>query len=445
MQNEKELIQDCLRGNTEAFSTLVKKYQIQVLRRARTIVRNDADAQDIAQKTFVKAYLNLHTLKRHEKFKNWLFSIVTNESKLWLRDQHSDFVFADSAVFKQNPEEHLVQKELVDTVLQAIDRLPENERRIIEAHLDGKSNQQIAQEQGMSYKAMTHRLYGAKRRVLAQIKRLMMIFPPVPTKIYLKKGIIISMKVESITKIGIGVLGIGLGGWILFNLVSPLGEKTPDSSIRTYMLPDRPKQQSTDASTIKPNQMAPHEKADLIMRIPSDKPLTEDKLSVEEWREFEDLLDELETALSNSPQQDAELEPSEPVGESDVSQQYEALENLIKERISLVRERQRALYEMERAGFIDYMLNGNPVFTYDEGEEILFDALFQTFKASKRSLSRNTSAIVEIFPDAIANVQYDENGVAFVVGGMKLDFGRIERALGRSLPYAQELLWLETD
>ncbi len=445
MQNEKEIIQNCLCGNTEAFGALVKKYQIRVLQRARAIVKNDAEAKDIVQETFVKAYLNLHTLKRHEKFKNWLFSIVTNESKLWLRDQHSDFVLADSAMFKPNPEEHLVQKELVNAVLQAIDRLPEKERQIIEAHLEGKSNQEIAQEQGVSYKAMTHRLYGAKRKVLERIKRLIMIFPPVPTKIYLKKGAVISMKIGSVTKIGIGVLGIGLGGWILFNLVSPSGEQTPDSSIRTYLLPDRSKQQSIDTSTIQSNQTAPHEKTDLVVITPSDEPSAEDELSVEEWNEFEDLLTELETALSKSAQQDAELELSEPVGESDISQQYAALEDLIKECISLVRKRQKALYEMERAGFIDYMSNGNPVFTYDEGEEILFDALFQTFKSSKRSLSRNTSAIAELFPDAIANMQYDENGVAFVVGSTKLDFRRIEQALGRPLPYAQELLWLETD
>ena len=42
MQNEKELIQSCLRGNREAFGPLVKKYQTQVLRRVRAIVNRES-------------------------------------------------------------------------------------------------------------------------------------------------------------------------------------------------------------------------------------------------------------------------------------------------------------------------------------------------------------------------------------------------------------------
>ncbi len=249
MQNEKELIQSCLRGNREAFGPLVKKYQTQVLQRARAIVNNDADAKDIAQQTFLKAYLNLHTLKKHEKFKSWLLSIATNESKLWLRDRRNETVLPDSAVSKQNLEEELIQKELVDSVFQAIDQLPEQERQIIEAHLDGKSNQQIAQEQGLSYKAMTHRLYGAKRKVLERIKKLIAVFPPVPAKIYLKKGAVSIMKVGIVTKSGIGILGIGLGAVILFTFFPPSGEKTPERAIETSPQQVQTKQQSTGVSS----------------------------------------------------------------------------------------------------------------------------------------------------------------------------------------------------
>ena len=249
MQNEKELIQSCLRGNREAFGPLVKKYQTQVLQRARAIVNNDADAKDIAQQTFLKAYLNLHTLKKHEKFKSWLLSIATNESKLWLRDRRNETVLPDSAVSKQNLEEELIQKELVDSVFQAIDQLPEQERQIIEAHLDGKSNQQIAQEQGLSYKAMTHRLYGAKRKVLERIKKLIAVFPPVPAKIYLKKGAVSIMKVGIVTKSGIGILGIGLGAVVLFTFFPLSGEKTPEQSIEPASQQVQTKQQSTGVSS----------------------------------------------------------------------------------------------------------------------------------------------------------------------------------------------------
>ena len=83
--SDEELVRRALAFDTEAFDMLVKRYQDAVYGMAVHIVKNFADAQDIAQDVFLTAYQNLHSLKRYASFASWLRGIVVNMCKMWMR------------------------------------------------------------------------------------------------------------------------------------------------------------------------------------------------------------------------------------------------------------------------------------------------------------------------------------------------------------------------
>ena len=73
------------RGDHSAFETLVRRYQNRVLNLARRIV-TDADAA-VAQETFIKAYQQLPRFRGKARFSTWLYRIIVNEARAYLRAQ----------------------------------------------------------------------------------------------------------------------------------------------------------------------------------------------------------------------------------------------------------------------------------------------------------------------------------------------------------------------
>jgi RNA polymerase sigma-70 factor (ECF subfamily) len=71
-----QTIARCLAGDREAYEMIVNKYQAGVLSLAWGILGNRAEAEDAAQETFFRAYLNLQNFDRARDFKNWLYAIA---------------------------------------------------------------------------------------------------------------------------------------------------------------------------------------------------------------------------------------------------------------------------------------------------------------------------------------------------------------------------------
>ena len=80
-----ELIQRVLSGDDAAFSVLVKKYQKQVHALAWRKIGDFHIAEEITQDTFLKAYMQLATLKEPQSFAGWLYVIAANRCTSWLR------------------------------------------------------------------------------------------------------------------------------------------------------------------------------------------------------------------------------------------------------------------------------------------------------------------------------------------------------------------------
>jgi len=83
--NEAELIQSVCAGDQEAFYELVRPYERMVYVTAISIVKNPADAEEVAQEAVLKAFSKLASFRAESKFSTWLVQITYNEAKMKLR------------------------------------------------------------------------------------------------------------------------------------------------------------------------------------------------------------------------------------------------------------------------------------------------------------------------------------------------------------------------
>jgi RNA polymerase sigma-70 factor (ECF subfamily) len=88
-QNENEaeaaMIASILAGNTQLYHDLIRPHERSVYMMALSFMKNEADAEDIAQEAFLKAFRNLSKFRAESKFSTWLISITLNEARSRLR------------------------------------------------------------------------------------------------------------------------------------------------------------------------------------------------------------------------------------------------------------------------------------------------------------------------------------------------------------------------
>ena len=144
--NESELIRRVKEGNVEAFHNLVRPYERAIFLAALSLVRNEADAEDVAQEAVLKAFKNLSRFRQEAKFSTWVIQITINEAKMKLRkdrrhlyesldegqqNEVGDYIPKDFADWREIPSEALEQSELRQALARALDSLPEKYRTVL--------------------------------------------------------------------------------------------------------------------------------------------------------------------------------------------------------------------------------------------------------------------------------------------------------------------------
>jgi RNA polymerase sigma-70 factor (ECF subfamily) len=76
-----ELVVEVLAGRTRAYAGLVERYHEPCLRLARHLLRNSADAEDVVQETFIRAYRGLGGYRERQTFRAWLYRILVNRCR----------------------------------------------------------------------------------------------------------------------------------------------------------------------------------------------------------------------------------------------------------------------------------------------------------------------------------------------------------------------------
>ena len=133
-------------GEMDAFYELVRPYQRALFVTAVALLKNEADAEEVAQEAVLKAFKNITRFRQEAKFSTWLIQICINEAKMKLRKERrhllesieegtqndeGDYIPKDFADWREIPSEALEQKELRDALLQAMESLPEKYRTVL--------------------------------------------------------------------------------------------------------------------------------------------------------------------------------------------------------------------------------------------------------------------------------------------------------------------------
>lgn len=144
--NESELIRRVKEGDVEAFHNLVRPYERAIFLAALSLVRNEADAEDVAQEAVLKAFKNLSRFRQEAKFSTWVIQITINEAKMKLRKDRrhlyesldegqqndgGDYIPKDFADWREIPSETLEQSELRQALARALASLPEKYRTVL--------------------------------------------------------------------------------------------------------------------------------------------------------------------------------------------------------------------------------------------------------------------------------------------------------------------------
>ena len=165
------------------FAILVRKYEEPFLRKARGIIKDEHEAEDIVQEAFTKIYLNAGKFKVMEgaQFSSWGYRILINtalthyakKKKSWERE-----VELDEEIWALIPDKNLKQfekKELEDLIASVLSRMPAPLAKALSSFfIDGKTQEEIAEAENLSVGAVKTRVHRAK----AEFKKVLETINP---------------------------------------------------------------------------------------------------------------------------------------------------------------------------------------------------------------------------------------------------------------------------
>ena len=122
-------------GERDLFEIIMRRYNQRLYRVTRSIVRNDAEAEDVVQDAYVRAYTNLAQYAGEAKFSTWLTRIAVNEGlrRLRKRGRSDDMerMASTTPVAAEGPEKHVSDREVRRIMESAIERLPSAYRSVV--------------------------------------------------------------------------------------------------------------------------------------------------------------------------------------------------------------------------------------------------------------------------------------------------------------------------
>jgi RNA polymerase sigma-70 factor (ECF subfamily) len=181
------LVRRVQRGERGAYDLLVLKYQHKVVKLVMRYLRNPADAEDVAQEAFVKAYRALPQFRGDSAFYTWLYRIAINTAKNALaarernpvsyeldlpnNDDSSDMV--GRLKDPETPEGLALTEEIRDTVNHAIEELPEDLRTaIVLRELEGMSYEEIAASMDCPVGTVRSRIFRAREAIDRRLREV---------------------------------------------------------------------------------------------------------------------------------------------------------------------------------------------------------------------------------------------------------------------------------
>lgn len=185
---DQQLVERVQRGDKHAFNLLVSKYQRRLGRLISRFVRDSADAEDVTQDAFIKAYRALPGFRGESAFYTWLYRIGINTAKNHLLSNKrrpsstSEFDAEESETFEEasllrevsTPENELMSKQVVDTVQASLQQLPEDLRSALTLReIEGLSYEEIAEVMNCPIGTVRSRIFRAREAVAENLRPLL--------------------------------------------------------------------------------------------------------------------------------------------------------------------------------------------------------------------------------------------------------------------------------
>ena len=174
--SDETIVKRVLEGEGDLYEILIRRHNQRIYRIARSILRDETEAEDVMQDAYVEAFAHLDQFQGRASFKTWLSRIAVHAALARLR-RSGRFVEWDENVNEDprtpkrtfhTPEDELSQRELGVILTDAIDGIPAPYRLVfVLRQIEGMSTEEVAQSVGISpdnVKARFHRAKVALRR-----------------------------------------------------------------------------------------------------------------------------------------------------------------------------------------------------------------------------------------------------------------------------------------
>ncbi|HET7833996.1 MAG TPA: RNA polymerase sigma factor RpoE [Gallionella sp.] len=185
---DQQLVERVQRGDKHAFNLLVTKYQRKLGRLISRFVRDPAEAEDVTQDAFIKAYRALPSFRGESAFYTWLYRIGINTAKNHLlankrraptntpfdTDDAESFEDAEQLHEVTTPENELMSKQVVNVVQTSLQQLPEDLRSALTLReIEGLSYEEIANVMNCPVGTVRSRIFRAREAIAENLRPLL--------------------------------------------------------------------------------------------------------------------------------------------------------------------------------------------------------------------------------------------------------------------------------
>ena len=185
---DQQLVERVQRGDKHAFDLLVTKYQRKLGRLISRFVRDPAEAEDVTQDAFIKAYRALPGFRGESAFYTWLYRIGINTAKNHLLaskrraptstpiDAEESESFEDASLLREvnTPENELMSKQVVGVVQASLQQLPDDLRSALTLReIEGLSYEEIAIVMDCPIGTVRSRIFRAREAVAENLRPLL--------------------------------------------------------------------------------------------------------------------------------------------------------------------------------------------------------------------------------------------------------------------------------
>lgn len=177
--SDEQIIERVLAGEIDLFEIVMRRNNQRLFRAARAILRDDSEAEEVLQESYVRAYVHLSSFEGRARLSTWLTKIVIHEASARLRrnrkhssleDMEHEEMSEDGAF--DRPDDVASSKELAGLAAAAIDRLPVAFRAVFMLRaVEGLSGVETAECLGVPEETVKTRLFRARAQIQKELEQ----------------------------------------------------------------------------------------------------------------------------------------------------------------------------------------------------------------------------------------------------------------------------------